>query len=157
MGKEEKSGTLVSRISMSLPSPLLAELDQMVERRGYGSRSQAVSDMVTLELIEYKRSLGNDIMMGTITLHYDHSVPGLQKKLADIQYKHIDEVISSLHVHLSQNQILEVILVQGRVQRLQDIANLMLTRRGVITSRLQVHAAVMPPIQVPPDQATVQK
>lgn len=139
----------VGRISVSLPATLLAELDKMVEQRGYGSRSQAVTEMANRELIEYKRNLGNDIMVGTITLHYDRSVPGLQNRLADIQFRHLDEVISSLHVHLSHNQLMEVILVQGRAQQLQAIANVMQTRRGVFSARLQVHAAVIPPIQIP--------
>lgn len=145
----DKPSELVSRISVSIASPLLVELDQMVSQRGFGSRSQAVSDMVNRELVEHKRNLGNDVMVGTISLHYDRSVRGLQKNLADIQYQYLDEVISSLHVHLSENQLMEIILVQGQVQRLQEIANVMLTRRGVFTSRLQVHAAMIPPIQNP--------
>ena len=145
----DKPSELVSRISVSIASPLLVELDQMVLQRGFGSRSQAVSDMVNRELVEHKRNLGNDVMVGTISLHYDRSVRGLQKNLADIQYQYLDEVISSLHVHLSENQLMEIILVQGQVQRLQEIANVMSTRRGVFTSRLQVHAAIIPPIQNP--------
>ena len=149
MVKEEKPNSLVSRISVSLPSSLLEELDQMVLRRGFGSRSQAVGDMVNYHLVEHKRKLGNDVMVGTITLLYDRSIRQLQKKLADIQFKHIDEVISSLHVHLSHNQIMEVILVQGHAQELQDIANEMMTQRGVITGQLQLLAAIIPPIHVP--------
>ena len=146
---KEKSSTLVSRISVSLSPALLSELDQMVETRNFDSRSQAVSDMVNRELVEYKRSLGNDIMVGTITVHYDRSMRGLQARLADIEYQHIDEVISSLHVQLSQNQVMEVLLVQGRTLRLQEIANVMLTCRGVFSCRLQVHAAIIPPLQGP--------
>ena len=138
---------LVSRISVSIATSLLTELDQMVLERGFGSRSQAVSDMVNRELVEHKRNLGNDVMVGTISLHYDRSVRGLQKNLADLQYQYLDEVISSLHVHLSENQLMEIILVQGQAQRLQEIANVMATRRGVFTSRLQVHAAIIPPIK----------
>ncbi|MEC5217070.1 CopG family nickel-responsive transcriptional regulator [Actimicrobium sp. GrIS 1.19] len=147
--KKDKASELVSRISVSLAPALLTELDQMVESRQFGSRSQAVSDMVNRELVEYKRSVGNDIMVGTITVHYDRSVRGLQSKLADIEYQYIDEVISSLHVQLSENQVMEVLLVQGHTQRLQEIANVMLTRRGVFSCRLQVHAAIIPPLQAP--------
>ncbi len=39
-------------------------------------------------------------MVGTITLLYNRLTRDLQKKLADLQFKHINEVISSLHVHL---------------------------------------------------------
>ena len=149
MATNKASNSLVSRISVSLQPTLLEELDQMVLSRGYGSRSQAVSEMVNAELVEYKRNLGNDIMVGSITLHYNRTVPGLQKQIADLQYQHIDEVISSLHVQLSENQVMEVILVQGRAHHLQEIADELTTRRGVISGRLQLLAAIMPPIQLP--------
>jgi CopG family nickel-responsive transcriptional regulator len=149
MATNKPSNSLVSRISVSLQASLLEELDQMVTTRGYGSRSQAVSEMVNAELVEFKRNLGDEIMVGSITLHYNRTVPGLQKQIADLQYQHIDEVISSLHVQLSENQVMEVILVQGRAQHLQKIANEMTSRRGVISGRLQLLAAIMPPIQLP--------
>jgi CopG family nickel-responsive transcriptional regulator len=143
---EEKSNSLVSRISISLPPAMLEELDGMVRSKGYDSRSQAIGDMVTYQLAEHKRKLGNEVMVGTITLLYDRLTRGLQKRLADLQYEHIDEVISSLHVHLTQDQLMEVILVQGPAHRLQDIANELITLRGVITGQLQLLAAVIPPL-----------
>jgi CopG family nickel-responsive transcriptional regulator len=149
MAKIEKTSTPVSRISVSLKASLLDELDIMVTQRGFGSRSQAISDMVNAELVEYKRQLGDDVMAGTITLHYNRSVRGLQKTLADLQYRYIDEVISSLHVHLDHDQVMEVLLVQGHAQKLQEILNQMRTRRGVITAQLQLLAAIIPPIQLP--------
>jgi CopG family nickel-responsive transcriptional regulator len=134
----------VSRISMSLPYALLKELDRMVGERGFISRSQALADMLHQFLIEHKRELGDDIMVGTVTLVYDNSVPGLQKQLADLQARHIDEVISSLHVHLVRNQTMEVILVQGPVKTLQAIADEMISRRGVISGKMHLVAALIP-------------
>jgi len=141
-----KPNHLVSRISVSLPQELLVELDNMVECRGFDSRSQAISDMINQQLVEHKRQLGDEVMAGTITVFYDRSVPGLQKKLSDLQFKHIDEVISSLHVHLAENKMMEVILVQGPARRMQSIANEIIALRGVITGRLQLMAAVIPPL-----------
>lgn len=149
MATGKPSNALVSRISVSLAPSLLDELDQLVITRGFGSRSHAVSEMVSSGLAEHQHKLGKDVMVGNITLHYDRTVPGLQRQLADLQFQHIDEVISSLHVQLSHQQVMEVILVQGQARRLQRIADLMATRRGVITSRLQLLAAIMPPIQLP--------
>ncbi len=136
----------VSRISMSLPEELLIDLDQMVASRGFESRSQAISDMINQQLVEHKRRHGDEIMAGTITLLYDHSTRGLQKQLADLQHSYIDEVISSLHVHLMHNQTMEVILVQGPASTLQRIADEMITLRGVITGKMQLMAAVIPPV-----------
>jgi len=139
----------VARISVSMPEDLLAELDGMVSARGFESRSQAISEMINLQLLEHKRLLGDEVMVGTITLLYDRSVRGLQKELADLQCDHIDEVISSLHVHLMGQQMMEVILVQGPAARLQAIANRMTALRGVVTGRLQLMAATMPPLHPP--------
>lgn len=149
MAKEEKVKNLVSRISVSLPEDLLTELDAMVVGRGFESRSQAISDMINQQLVEHKRECGDELMAGTITLLYDHSTRGLQKQLADLQHQYIDEVISSLHVHLMHHQTMEVILVQGPVLKLQMIADEMITLRGVITGRMQLMAAVIPPLHAP--------
>jgi CopG family transcriptional regulator, nickel-responsive regulator len=147
---KEKPSTLVSRISISLQPHLLSELDRMVKGRGYLSRSQAIGDMVNYQLAEHKGRLGNEVMVGTATLLYDRSIRGLQKKLADIQYQHIDEVISTTHVLLTENQILEVVLVQGPAGLLHEIANEMISLRGVITGRLHLVAAVIPPLHALP-------
>lgn len=144
--RQKKPSTLVSRVSISLPPPLLTELDRMVESRGYESRSQAIGEMVNHQLSEHKRTLGNEVMVGTITLLYDRLTRDLQKKLADLQFKHINEVISSLHVHLTEDQLMEVILVQGPAVKLQTIADEMTTLRGIITGRLQLLAAIIPPL-----------
>jgi CopG family nickel-responsive transcriptional regulator len=141
-----KASSLVGRISISMNPDLLVELDRMVDSLGYESRSQAISDMVNQQLIEHKRELGDDVMVGTITLFYDRATRGLQKRLSDLQYTHIAEVISSLHVHLTEDKMMEVLLVQGPAPQLQSIANTMRALKGVITGRLQLMAAVIPPI-----------
>ena len=146
------------RVSISLPPRLLTELDLLVESRGYDSRSQAIGDIVYCQLAEHRRKVGNNVMAGTITLLYDRSTRGLQEKLANIQYRHIDEVVSSLHVHLTEEQLLEVILVQGPADELQGIADAMITLRGIITGSLQLLAAVLPPLHpLPPTLARAKK
>jgi CopG family transcriptional regulator, nickel-responsive regulator len=134
----------VSRISMSLPEALLCDLDRMVEERGFDSRSQAIADVLYQSLVEHKSDVGQDVMVGVVTLFYDNSVTGLQKQLADLQFRHIAEVISSLHVHLMHNQTMEVILVQGPAQKLRVIADKMTSRRGVISGKMHLIAALIP-------------
>lgn len=134
----------VSRISMSLAEDLLTDLDRMVVERGFESRSHAISEILYQSLIEHKCEHGNEVMVGIITLFYDNSVPGLQKQLADLQFQHIDEVISSLHVHLMHNQTMEVVLVQGPASSLQAIADGMTSRRGVVSGKMHLIAALIP-------------
>jgi CopG family nickel-responsive transcriptional regulator len=143
---DTKKNQPVNRISISLPEDLHAELDLMVAERGFESRSQAINDMLRQSLVEHKRQTGNEVMVGTITILYNNATRGLQKTLADLQYRFLDEVISSLHVHLTDNQTMEVILVQGPAQQVQTIANEMITLRGVITGKLQLIGALIPPL-----------
>lgn len=150
MAADELTG-LVARMSVSLPESQLAQLDDMVRRRGFASRSQAIGEMLHHGLMEEKRQLGDEVMVGTITLFYDNSYTGLQKKLADLQADNITEVISSLHVHLQGNQTLEVILVQGPPTKLQDIADAMITLRGVISGHTRLVAAVIPQLHPLPN------
>jgi CopG family nickel-responsive transcriptional regulator len=134
----------ISRISISLPEELLSDLDSMVEARGFATRSQAVNDMLHQFLIEHKNRLGDDIMVGVVTVLYNNAIPGLQKQLADLQVEFLDEVISSLHVHLAHNQTMEVVLVQGPARKLQTIADQMTSRRGVISGKMHLSAALIP-------------
>ena len=147
----------VSRISMSLSEELLGELDAMVAERGFASRSHAISDMLHQFLVEHKRQRGEDVMVGIVTLVYDNSVPGLQKQLADLQARHIAEVISSLHVHLIHNQTMEVILVQGPANLLQAIADKMISRRGVISGKMHLIAALIPQLHPFSDTASLSR
>lgn len=143
----------ISRISVSLPETLLRQLDDMVLKRGFGSRSQAIAEMINQRLAEHQKDLGEEIMAGAITLVYDHSTAGLQKQLADLQHRHLNEVISSLHVHLMHAHTMEVILVQGPATRLQRIADEMVACRGVITGKLHLTTAILPPVHPIPIQA----
>jgi CopG family transcriptional regulator, nickel-responsive regulator len=134
----------VSRISMSLQESLLTELDRMVVERGFVSRSQAIGEMLQQFLIEHKRERGEDVLAGTVTLVYDNGVRGLQQELADLQRRHIDEVISSLHVHLMHQRTMEVILVQGPARTLERFADALRCRRGVICAKMHLIAALIP-------------
>jgi CopG family nickel-responsive transcriptional regulator len=137
-------GRPVSRISISLPEDLLNDLDQMVEARRFNTRSHAVNDMLHQFLMEHKGDQGSDVMAGIIALFYKNNVRGLQNQLADLQSRYIDEVISSLHVQLVNNQTMEVILVQGPARKLQTIADEMISLRGVISGKIHLVAALMP-------------
>lgn len=136
----------LSRISVSLPSELLEQLDTMVAERSCDSRSQVIVDMIHKELNEHFEEEGSRVMAGTINLVYDHSVPYLQKQLTELQYRYLDEIISSLNVNLTQAQTMSVVLVQGTAEKLKMIANEMLSRRGVITGRLMLSAAIIPQV-----------
>lgn len=134
------------RISMTLPQSTLSQLDQMVGKRGYANRSQAITEIINKELVDYSQQMDDTIMAGTITLFYKTSRPGLPARLAQIQREYIDEVISSLHVQLEDDYTMEVILVQGPAATLRAIGDELTTCKGVKTGNLNLTTAILPPI-----------
>jgi CopG family nickel-responsive transcriptional regulator len=142
----------LSRISISIQEKVLSELDEMIQGNGFESRSQAIVEMINRQLAEHKTKIEDTIMAGTINLVYDHSVRGIKKRLTELQYKYIDEVISSLTVNLQDAQTLEVILVQGPARKLKMIADTMTSCKGVHTGKLLMSAAIMPPLHPLPNK-----
>lgn len=134
------------RISMTLPQSTLSQLDDMVGKRGYANRSQAITEIINKELVNYSQQMDETIMAGTITLFYNISRPGLHARLAQIQREYIDEVISSLHVQLEDNYTMEVVLIQGPAAILRKIADELTTCKGVKTGNLNLTTAILPPI-----------
>jgi CopG family nickel-responsive transcriptional regulator len=136
----------VARFSVSLPAGLLDELDEMVQRRGFQSRSQAVAALARDGLVELQAELGTKSMAGTINLVYDYRTRNLQTRLMAIQHKYYLMVVSSMHVHLEHYHYLEVLLVQGAPRKLRELANEMATCKGVKYCKLQLAAEALPPL-----------
>jgi len=136
----------VARFSVSLPAALLDELDAMVRRRGFQSRSQAIAALARDGLVEFQAAHGTRTMAGTINLVYDYRKRNLQARLMAIQHKYYLMVVTSQHVHLEHHHYLEVLLVQGPPPRLGELANELAACKGVKYCKLQLAAEALPPL-----------
>ncbi len=139
--------TSLARLSMSLPAELLHHLDVMVEERELPSRSQLIAQLIRHALAEHEaRIRPEEMLAGTITLVYraDHS--GVRQQLATTQIEYLKEVISSQHVFLENDQSLEVLLVQGPAERLEDLCDALRCIRGVQELQLVTTTSLLPPL-----------
>ena len=141
-----KNSTPAARISISLPESLLVKMDEMVLERGYASRSEAISKMISGQLVQHAQQLGKAVLAGTITLIYDHTKPGLQTRLMNIQHAYLKEIISSQRVHLENHHSLEVILVQAPGKRIKQIADELIACKGVRHGCMNVTSTLLPPL-----------
>ena len=133
MAKDE-----LARFGVSLSRSLLKELDGMVRKKGYRNRSQALSDMIRDQLMDYQQKSGDSEVAGTVTLVYDHHRPNVQESLTDLQHKHLDKIISTLHVHLDHHNCLEVLVVRGKASVVKSIAEHLIAVRGVKHGKLML-------------------
>ncbi|WP_260391442.1 CopG family ribbon-helix-helix protein, partial [Acinetobacter nosocomialis] len=111
----------LARISITVPESTLNALDQKIVEQNYESRSQAIVDMINKHLIA-EQAQANEVMVGTLTLLYDASQMTLRNQLVDLQQQFLAQVISSLHIQLDQQKILQVMLMQGASSELRQIS-----------------------------------
>lgn len=138
--------TLATRFSISLSPELLERLDGMIARRKLPSRSQAIAEMINQELSEHDCNRGRAIVAGTLTLIYGHRREAIRNQLAKIQSRYVKEIISSQHVFLEDDHSLEVLLVQGPSDRLNELADRLRGVRGVEQVKVALTARVLPPL-----------
>ena len=136
----------LARLSVSLPAELLAQLDAMVAERGLPSRSQMIAELIRHELAEHSEKTPDAVLAGTITLIYRAEKGRVRQQLAQTQLAYLKETISSQHVFLEDDQSLEVLLVQGPSERLQQLCDDLRRVRGVQQIKLVTTTALLPPL-----------
>ncbi len=136
----------LARLSVSLPSTLLRDLDSMVAERGTPNRSQMVAELIRHALAEHGEAKPGAVLAGAITLIYRADRGRVRQALAQTQTAYLKEVISSQHVFLEDDQSLEVLLVQGPSERLNQLCDDLRKVRGVKQLRLVSTPALLPPL-----------
>jgi CopG family transcriptional regulator, nickel-responsive regulator len=133
----------LSRIGVSIDSELLERFDSYIGRKGYENRSEAFRDLIRDRLVESAVVAGN--VVGTVTLIYDHHTRLLPEKLTDLQHEYHDVVISTLHAHLDHERCLEVVILRGKSKRVQQLADRLISIKGVQHGRLVMSAPEVVP------------
>lgn len=145
MAKDDSSDGL-RRVTVSMGEDTFQALDRLVNERGFDSRSQAISEMIHQQAAEHLGKIGTEIMAGTLTLIYDESKSSLLRDLSRVCRSHLSEVISSQHVLLEDDHVLEVLLMQGPAKTLRGIANELVTCKGVKSAHLTLTPHLLPPL-----------
>ncbi len=128
----------LSRIGVAIDSKLLQKFDDLIARRGYTNRSEAFRDLIRDALIEKAAQKPDSIVVGTVTLVYDHHVRMLSDRLTEMQHDHYHHVLSTLHVHLDHDNCLEVLVLKGKAAFVQKLADALISTKGVKHGRLTI-------------------
>lgn len=135
-----------ARLSISLPPELVTQLDAMMAERKLPSRSQVISELIRHELADFGARQTDPVIAGTITLIYRAESGRVRHALAQTQSAYLEEVISSQHVFLEDDQSLEVLLVQGPAARLRQLCDDLRRIRSVQQIKLVTTTALLPPL-----------
>jgi CopG family nickel-responsive transcriptional regulator len=119
------------RTGVALDSDLLKRFDRFIRSEGYDNRSEAFRDLIRDHLNDASLKSGEAFVVGPVTLIYDHHSRLLPEKLTDLQHEHHELIISTVHSHLDQDMCLEVVVVKGKLKRVQELASRLIGIKGV--------------------------
>jgi CopG family nickel-responsive transcriptional regulator len=127
----------LARFGVSLEADLLRQFDEVITKKGYDNRSEAIRDLIRDRLVG-EQADRNSIVVGTLTIVYEHHRPNLTEKLIEAQHRAGSKVLAATHVHLDHHHCLEVVVLKGRSGEVQELADGILSLRGVNHGQLVV-------------------
>lgn len=131
----------IVRFGISLDRDLLKKFDELCCRRGNPSRSEAIRDLIRQELVKKNWNAGFRTSYATLTLVYDHHQNELAQKLTGLQHEFHSAIISSMHIHLDENNCLEVMVLKGTGSHLHQLSTQLQAIKGVKHSELSIVAS----------------
>ncbi|EEB73647.1 nickel-responsive transcriptional regulator NikR [Thermococcus sp. AM4] len=126
----------IVRFGVSIPEELLEKFDRIIEEKGYVNRSEAIRDLIRDFIVRHEWEVGDAEVAGTITMLYNHDEADVVKELLDLQHDYLEEIVSSIHVHMDEHNCLEVVIVKGKAKRIKEIADRLLSLKGVKHGKL---------------------
>jgi CopG family nickel-responsive transcriptional regulator len=74
--------------------------------------------------------------IGILSMTYDHSQRGLVTSLLDLEHEFTAITRSAVHVHISHDECMEVLLLQGEGKDVRAIAEQVMALKGVKNVKL---------------------
>ena len=130
-------GKLV-RFGVSIDAELLKQFDDLISRRRYVNRSEAIRDLLREKLADLHLKKGATKVVGAIMIVYNHDLRELLRRITDIQHDHADLIRSSVHVHLDRDDCLEVIVVAGPINQIVEFSDSLIGTKGVRHGKLSL-------------------
>lgn len=121
----------VVRFGVSLEPKLLEKFDDLIEKKGYANRSEAIRDLIRKELVATGVQEKKGRVIGVLTLVYDHEAGDVTHNLLHLQHSHHSAVRSTMHIHLDKHNCLEVLVVEGTADKVREMAEHLRAMKGV--------------------------
>lgn len=117
-------------VSFSIDEGLYRRFEEFVSEKKYITKSKAINDII-MDAILKKEYLSGKEVSGIIILVYNHHKRKILDKIMDIQHENHDMILSTLHIHLDESNCLEVIVVKGNGNKIEDLRDNLKTIKGV--------------------------
>lgn len=129
----------MQRITITIDDDLMAELDRMIEAKGYQNRSEALRDLARAGLQQASLEEGQmERCVGVLSYTYDHHARDVSRKITNSHHEHHDITVASMHVHLDHDRCLEVSILKGNTEEVRHFADHVKAERHITHGTLAV-------------------
>lgn len=128
----------LTRFGVSMDEKLLQKFDLLIEQKSYQNRSEAIRDLVREAILQQTYTNNSEFVAGAILLFYDHHHNGLVNEMMNIQHEFHDQILTTTHLHIDHDNCLEVIVVKGYAEQLNQLSDQLISLKGVFYGKLTV-------------------
>ena len=128
----------MQRITITIDDDLLEAVDELMKRRGYDSRSEAMRDIVRDMIARDRLAEPGADCIGALVFVFDPDVRNLARRIATAHQDWHDLAIASLNVHLNHESCLQVSVLRGALRDVQEFADRVSSQRGVRSAQLHL-------------------
>jgi CopG family nickel-responsive transcriptional regulator len=108
----------------------LDKFDRLIRKKRYTNRSEAFRDLIRQELVKKEWEEDKEVA-GAIAIVYNHHQRELLNKIMDVQHDFQKLIISTQHIHLDNENCLEILAVKGSSREVQQLADILKSIKGV--------------------------
>ena len=135
----------MQRLTISLDDELAAAFDELMQRRGYANRSEAIRDLLRRELGETDLKSGTAAeCVAVLSYVFDHHERQLASRLTGMQHDHHDLAIATMHAHISHADCIETVILKGQTAQVEAFGRGVIAETGVRHGQLQLIPVVKP-------------
>ena len=127
----------LTRLGVSVPDNLLRYFDELLVENGHSSRSDAVRDALR-RYIQYHEWM-NDVKgkrLGIYEMVYSPLKKGLPASISNILGESKEIVLSSILIHLKNDDYLHITIMYGEAENLVELAEKLMALKGVKQEKL---------------------
>lgn len=126
------------RFSISLPTKLFENLEDMVVAKQYLSRSEFIRDLIREKIVNDALDGKNkdEICIGVLCIAYDHHQSDLIEQLIEIEHHANVAIISTSHFHIDERHCFEEITMKDKISKIDRLSAKIAALKGVKFSKL---------------------
>ena len=121
----------LERFTISIDRKLLKNFDRRNNRMSYANRSEAIRDLIRSCLVDEEIQKVKGKIAATVTIVYNHHQRELSEQLTRLQHHHNNIVVATSHIHLDNDNCLEVAILRGPNTAVHSLAEALVAQKGV--------------------------